>query len=58
MSIKTINPRSYMGVRAGTPPSLKSYNRAPTADDYKDYIVSDLWYLKNSETVIMLKIYS
>ena len=54
MSIKTVNPRSYMGTRAGTPPDFKSYNRAPTVNDYKDYTISDIWHLKGSENVWML----
>jgi hypothetical protein len=34
---------AYIGVNAGSPPNIKMYNRAPTVNDSKNFIVGDLW---------------
>jgi len=54
MSKYSVNPLSYVGVRAGTPPNFMSYNRAPTANDYKDYYISDIWHQKATENMWVL----
>jgi len=43
-----LNPLAYMGVNAGSPPNIQQYDRAPTTDDYKKFIVGDLWIDRSS----------
>lgn len=37
------NPLAYVGVNAYSPPNIKSYDRAPTTDDYKGFFIGDMW---------------
>jgi hypothetical protein len=34
---------SYLGVNAGSPPNIRMYNRAPTVNDWQNFIVGDIW---------------
>ena len=38
-----LNPTSYLGVEAPTPPNFQRNKRAPTPKDYSNYRVGDLW---------------
>ena len=38
-----LNPLAYLGVEAATPPNLVVHNRAPTANDYAEYNIGDMW---------------
>jgi len=43
-----LNPLAYMGVNAGSPPNIQQYDRAPTTDDYRKFIVGDMWIDRSS----------
>ncbi len=38
-----LNPTSYLGVEAPTPPNFQRNKRAPTVKDYSNYRIGDLW---------------
>ena len=42
--------RSYLGVRAATPPDLITVKRIPTVNDYREYIVGTIWMANISPT--------
>jgi hypothetical protein len=45
-----INPLSYMGVNPGTPPNLKTYNRAPTVNDSNNFLIGSIWLFPQATT--------
>jgi len=50
-----LNPRSYLGVEAASPPNFSSYDRDPTQQDYISFNVGDIWLNTTAtETVWML----
>lgn len=52
--VSGLNPTSYGGVTALTPPNFRSFHRAPTANDYKNFRVGALWLQENTESVWIL----
>ena len=38
-----IRPAAYLGVTAGTPPQFERHDRAPTSNDYANFIIGTLW---------------
>lgn len=44
MPFQPTDPQSYRGVRAPTPINLWTRNRDPNAQDFRLYLIGDLWY--------------
>ena len=38
-----VNPLSYIGVNAYSPPNIQEYERAPIATDIRNFVIGDMW---------------
>lgn len=44
----------YQGTNAGNPPNVYYINRAPTINDYKNFVLGDLWVNKDTSSIYAL----
>jgi len=54
MTISSLNPLGYLGLKEKNPPNIKISNREPTTGDFGGYFLGDFWLDTSGATIWVL----